>query len=146
MDSKYGSGGWRPAEKAGVDIRDSTLTEKTTKPVVVTISTDKPEYNYVKAAIVTETRLDYSDDGLNTGYRYRFRQLAEYALTKNAVVELLIPPSAIKGNGALLVVLSRGEAQAKTVELVTQPVSYDRCIQQIYVKDRRTAIRLNSGK
>ncbi|MBE9516670.1 MAG: hypothetical protein IME93_06795 [Proteobacteria bacterium] len=146
MDARYGKSGWRPAEKAGVDVRGSSLTEASSTPMVVTISTDKPEYNYVGASIILETRLDYSDDGQQLSHRYRYKLLGDYALAKNSVSEVMIPPSAIKGNGALLVVLKRGEAQALTQELVVSSISYERCIQQIYVKDRRTAIRLNRGK
>lgn len=144
LDSKYGSGAWIAVEKSGVDIRDTVLHEKSTKPVAITISTDKPEYSYTKAAVIVETRLDYSEDGNNSGQRLYYTQLAEYAIEKNSIVELLIPYTAIKGNGAILVVLTRSDS--RILDLVVKPVSYDRCIQQIYVKDRRTAIRLNRGR
>lgn len=144
MDKKYESVTWIVAPRSGVVIRDTAMTEKSVNPVAITISTDKPEFNYTRATVILETRLDYSEDVSKPGYRYRYKQLAEYALEKNTVVELLVPPTAIKGPGAILVTLSR--EGTKVIDLVAQPVSYDRCIEQIYVKDRRTAIRLNRGK
>ena len=146
MDSRFGKSGWRPAEKAGVDVKGGALTEASSEPVVITISTDKPEYNYSNASVILETRLDYSDAGQQRSHRYRYKLLGEYSLAKNSVSEVLVPPSAIKGSGALLVVLKRGEAQAETRELAASEISYERCIEQIYVKDRRTAIRRNRGK
>jgi hypothetical protein len=146
MDSRYGQSAWRTAEKAGVDVRGGKLTETSSEPIVITISTDKPEYNYTSASVILETRLDYSADGQQRSYRYRYKLLGDYSLAKNSVSEVLVPPSAIKGNGAILVVLKRAEEQALTQELAASEISYERCIEQIYVKDRRTAIRLNRGQ
>ncbi|MDH5631934.1 MAG: hypothetical protein OEZ10_02970 [Gammaproteobacteria bacterium] len=143
MDRVYGSGSWRLSDGAGLAVTGLVLSESSTQPAVVTISTDKPETRFTEAHIILETRIDYSADGRNVEPRFRYKLLGKYELAPDSISEIMIPAAVFKSQGALMVVVKQADAATSPMAMAAFDVSYSRCTRQLYVPDRQTAIRLN---
>ena len=99
-----------------------------------------------RADLIVESRIDYVDRDNRRGERFGHRELARYPLPADAGGEIVVPRSAFREPGALIVALTirrTDVAAAQAVFVRALPVDIVACPRRIYTHDRFTAIRLN---
>lgn len=102
-----------------------------------------------RADVIVESAFDYVDRDNRRTQRVGHREIARYPLAVDVTSEIVVPKSALREPGAILVVVTvrrTDPAGALGAMVGVLPVEFSVCPRRAYTHDRFTAIRLNRDK